>query len=294
MSILLDRFTRVLVHGASGAIGRYQAAGMRAYGTNVVGLVTRTPDAASDIPVLPTIRDAHAAVDAELMVSYAAGRHVYAAAAEAFAAGIRIVVAVAEDVPFRDIVRARCAAEAVGGMLVGPNTNGILTPGEARVGFFAAEFGLPGRVGVISRSGTLSYGALIELGRAGVGQSTVVGVGGGLARGVSAVAIRKLFEADAATDAVVLLGEVGSTAEEELAADVSARPGKPVVALIVGAVGDADESMGHAGSLVYDGRGQFEDKVRVLRAAGVRVLSHLGELADAVTQALEGSREVSG
>src|SRR6202022_1298513 len=117
------------------------------------------------------------------------------AAADAFSAGIHTVVAVAEDVPFRDVVRARCAADVAGGVLIGPNRKGILTPGEARVGFFASEFGMPGPVGVISRSGTLSYGALLELNGAGIGQTTVVGIGGGLARGASAVAIRRLFEA---------------------------------------------------------------------------------------------------
>jgi succinyl-CoA synthetase alpha subunit len=212
---------------------------------------------------------------------------------EAFHAGIRTVVAVAEDVPFRDIVDARRAAESAGAVLIGPNTNGILTPGEARVGFFAQEFGSRGRVGVISRSGTLSYGALIELTRAGIGQSTVVGIGGGLARGTSALMVREMFEADAQTDAIVLLGEVGSTDEESLAASIRARPGKPVVALVIGAVGSSDTAMGHAGAIVYDGLGGFDSKVAALRDAGVHLVAHLGELAAKVKGVIGSQAEVT-
>jgi succinyl-CoA synthetase alpha subunit len=293
MTILLDRTTRVLVHGASGAIGRYQTTGMRAYGTNVVGRISRSGEQGGEIPSFRSIGEAQAAVRADLLVSYAGAGYVGACAAEAFKAGIRTVVAVAEDVPFRDIVAARDAGRAARGLLIGPNTNGILSPGEARVGFFASEFGSPGRVGVVSRSGTLIYGALIELSRVGIGQSTVVGIGGGLARGTSALTVRDMFEADNATDVVVLLGEVGSTEEEDLAAGVKARPGKPVVALIIGAVGSPDDAMGHSGALVYDGKGGFEDKVGALRDAGVHVISHLGELAETVKRVAARSAGVA-
>jgi succinyl-CoA synthetase alpha subunit len=221
-----------------------------------------------------------------MLVSYATGRFVRDAAVEAFSAGIRTVVAVAEDVPFRDIVDARRAAEHADGILIGPNTNGILTPGEAVVGMFAPEFGRPGYVGVISRSGTLSYGALLELERAGLGQSTVVGIGGGLARGTSAAHVLGLFDRDPDTYVVLLLGETGSTEEEEVADAVAGGLSTPVVALVVGAVGDPGQLMGHAGAIVYSGRGTFDDKRASLAQAGVTVAEHLGELAHLVQCAL--------
>ncbi len=285
MSILLDETTRVLVHGASGSIGRYQLEGMHRYGTHVVGAVSRTPVVDLEwLPTYPTITDAQLVAEADLLVSYASGRFVGATAIEAFQAGILTVVAVAEDVPMRDIVAARRAARAAHGRLIGPNTNGIFTPGVARVGFFSPEFGMPGAVGVISRSGTLSYGALIQMRTVGLGQSTVVGIGGGIARGTGAAEGLGLFDADSATRAVVYLGETGSQEEESLAEVVRAGISKPVIALIVGEVGGGQDGLGHAGAVIFDGRGDVASKRRTLEAAGVRVVTHLGELVTALLE----------
>jgi succinyl-CoA synthetase alpha subunit len=287
MSILLGRNTRVLVHGASSTVGAYQTGRMRAYGTHVVGVVSREPTLGHELPTYSNLTEAQLELGADLVVSYASGRYLKPTATECFEAGIGTVVVVAEEVRFRDVVSARSLAREVGAIMVGPNTNGILTPGEAFVGTFAPDFGLPGRVGVISRSGTLGYGALLEMMRAGIGQSTVVGIGGAMARGLSAAEALRQFEEDPATDAVLMLGETGSHEEEGVAELVgSGTVGKPVAAFVVGRVGRANELMGHAGAVVYDSGRTFADKVSMLSEAGVAVISHLGDLAETVQSIL--------
>jgi succinyl-CoA synthetase alpha subunit len=287
VSILLDGDTRVLVHGASSTVGAYQVGRMRAYGTNVVGVVSRDPVRDHGVPTYPNLTEAQRALGADLVVSYAGGQYLKPTAAECFKAGIRTLVVVAEEVRFRDVVSARSMAREVGATMVGPNTNGILTPGEAFVGTFAPEFGLPGRVGVISRSGTLGYGALLEMMHAGIGQSTAVGIGGAMARGLGAPEALRLFDEDPATDAVLMLGETGSREEEGLAELVgSGAVGTPVAAFVVGRVGRPNQLMGHAGAVVYDSGRTFSDKVAMLSEAGVTVISHLGALADTMQSIL--------
>lgn len=294
VTILLDSTTRVLVHGTSGPIGGYQLDGMRRYGTRIVAVISRSPLSLDWAPTYVSIRDAQADVRGDLLVTYASGRYVGAVAAEAFEAGVRTVVAVAEDVPMRDVIATRQIATAKGARLIGPNTNGILSPGAARVGFFSPEFGMPGSVGVISRSGTLGYGALVELGRIGVGQSTVVGIGGGIARGTSAAEVFRLFESDVATRAVVFLGETGSREEEELAAALRQSASKPLFVLLAGVDGGGEDGMGHAGAVIFDGTGTIDSKRKILQASGAIVVRHLGELNDALKEFRSVSTEVKG
>lgn len=292
MSVLLDASTQVLVHGASGAIGRYQLEGMRRYGTRIVGVISRSPLDLDWAPAYSTVEEAQRDVRADLLVTYGSGRFVGNTAVEAFKAGIATVVAVAEDVPMRDVVAARRAAHATGARFIGPNTNGIMSPGLARVGFFSPEFGMPGSIGVISRSGTLSYAALLELNRAGIGQSTIVGIGGGIARGSSAVEILRLFEQDADTNAVLFLGESGSQEEEGLAMAIRDGTTKPLVALLVGEVGGGQEGLGHAGAVIFDGTGDIETKRKTLEKAGATVIRHLGELSGSLREFQSTIREV--
>jgi len=284
VTILLDRATPVIVHGAGGAVGAYQVQKMLDYGTRVVGIVSRGTLEGSDVARFADITSAQRSVPAQLLVSYASAARVRDAAVEALDCGIPTVVAVAEEVPFRDVVTVRTAARSAGGRFIGPNTNGILSPGEARVGFFSQEFATPGRVGMISRSGTLSYAVLTELKQRGLGVSTAVGIGGGLVRGTGATELMDLFEQDPATDLIVYLGEIGSGEEEAVAERVEAGYTKPVVALIVGRVGDPGQAMGHAGAVVYGETLSFEAKVRRLEAAGVAVARHLGEIAERVEE----------
>jgi len=270
---LLPRCTAVIHHGGSGTM----------YGSLANGLPQVVlPQGADNF--VNAQRCAVAGVGTVVMPDDVGAARVRDAAVEALDCGIPTVVAVAEEVPFRDVVTVRTAARSAGGRFIGPNTNGILSPGEARVGFFSQEFATPGRVGMISRSGTLSYAVLTELKQRGLGVSTAVGIGGGLVRGTGATELMDLFEQDPATDLIVYLGEIGSGEEEAVAERVEAGYTKPVVALIVGRVGDPGQAMGHAGAVVYGETLSFEAKVRRLEAAGVAVARHLGEIAERVEE----------
>lgn len=282
MSILIDEHTRVAVQGITGTGGRFHAGSMREYGTRVVAGVSpgHGGERVSDIPVYDTLADAARATPIDLSVIFVGGMHFLAAVTEAVRRGIPTIVAMAEVIPHLDILRAVALSRAHGVRLIGPNTNGLISPGKAKVGFFPKELDLAGHIGVISRSGTLAYAALIALQSRGLGQSTVVGIGGSAARGYSMAEALRDFEADEATRAIVLLGEIGGGEEQEAAALVrSGRVRKPVLATVVGACAPSGREMGHAGALVADEASSFEGKVEALGQAGIDVSLDLEELA---------------
>jgi succinyl-CoA synthetase alpha subunit len=282
MAILVDRRTRVCLQGITGRMGEFQAREMLAYGTNLVAGVSPGHDggAIDRVPVFGSVCKAVAETGAVLSLIYVAAPRLKDAVFEAIDAGIHTIVCVAEFVPVHDMVLVMRRVRETGTRLIGPNCSGVISPGEAKVGFYCDEVCTPGRVGVIAKSGTLSYAALAELKRAGIGASTVVGIGGDDIRGTTFRDCLELFESDLRTDAMLLIGEVGGTEEERAAEYVAAHCKKPVVAFVAGRTIPPGRTIGHAGSMVLGTRGSYEAKVAALVAAGVRVATLLEEIPD--------------
>jgi succinyl-CoA synthetase alpha subunit len=282
VSIFLEGGTRILVQGITGTGGQAHARSMLAYGTAVVAGVSpgHGGETVAGLPVYETCHEAVRSHPVDMSVCFAGGRYVLDAIYEAADAGIKTVVCIEEFVPLQDSLRASRYCIARGCRLVGPNCNGIITPGQSKVGFFPEELSLPGTVGIASRSGTLTYGAMLALQRRGVGQSTVVGIGGARIKGTSFVDCLAAFAADADTRKVLLLGEIGGSDEEDAAAYLSSGYSKPVVALIVGRSAPPNVPMGHAGAIVREGRGGWDDKVAALERVGVTVAANLDEAAE--------------
>lgn len=283
MSIVVDKRTSVLVQGITGRQGRFHTQQMLAYGTNVVAGVTpgRGGTEAEGVPVFDTVRAAAEkhSIDASALFTPAAA--VKDAALEAMEAGIRTLVIITEHVPVHDAMEIIAYAGHVGATIIGPNTYGIVSPGQCKIGIAPSTIFLPGRVGVAARSGTLSYEIVGGLTAAGVGQSTVVGIGGDRVVGQSFVDILRLFEADSSTSVVVLIGEIGGTAEEDAALYISEMT-KPVVAYIAGQSAPPGKRMGHAGAIIERGKGAYYRKREALQEAGVRVAELPSEVTDAV------------
>jgi succinyl-CoA synthetase alpha subunit len=265
---------------------------MLGYGTKVVAGVSpgHGGERLESVPVFDSCAEATSETGAEFSVCFVGGAHVLDAVCEAVDAGIHSIVCIEEFVPIKDIVRAKryCAASSC--RLIGPNCNGILSPGKAKVGFFPDELSLPGPVGIASRSGSLTYGAMLELHALGLGQSTVVGIGGASVKGTSFVDCLELFADDDQTEVVVLLGEIGGEDEEAAARHVQ-RQGypKPVAALVVGRVAPPGVHMGHAGAIVAADQGGYDAKVLALQEAGVTVAPELETLAAKVRDELDRS-----
>lgn len=292
MSILIDATTTVAIQGVTGTGGRFHTISMREYGTRVVAGVSpgHAGELVGGVPVYDTLADASRAHAIDMTVIFVGGDNLLPAVTDAVRCGIPKIVCMAEVVPHLDILRAVALAKLNGATLIGPNTNGLMTPGQAKVGFFPRELDLAGPVGVISRSGTLSYAALLSLQSRGLGQSTIVGIGGSAARGFSAAAALRAFEGDPATRVMVLLGEIGASEEQDAAALVaSGEVTKPVVSVVVGRCAPKDQEMGHAGALVSGRESSWSYKVDVLTAAGVKVSASLDELADEVSRAVGAS-----
>jgi succinyl-CoA synthetase alpha subunit len=282
MSILVNRETRLLVQGVTGREGQFHTAQMLAYGTNVVAGVTpgRGGEWVLDGKV-PVFDSAHAAVEmtgANASVIFVPARFVADAIIEAADAGIDLVVCITEGVPVQDMMRVRTYLDQHSVRLVGPNCPGILTPGECKVGIIPGNIAVPGSVGVVSRSGTLTYEVLYALKLFGMGASTCVGIGGDPVNGTNFVDVLAMFEADPYTDEVVLIGEIGGS-DEEKAADYIARfMTKPVAAFIAGQTAPPGKRMGHAGAIIEGGSGTAADKIAALQAAGVKLARHPEEI----------------
>lgn len=292
MAILLDRTTRVLLQGITGPMGRFQAEEMRRYGTNLVAGVSpgRGGDRVADVPVFDTVERAVAATGAEMAIMYIAAARVKDAIFEAIDAGIRSIVCVAEFMPVHDMVAIKRRVVEAGVRLIGPNCSGLISPGRAKVGFYSAEVAVPGDIGVMAKSGTLSYVVLLEMKRRGLGTSTIVGVGGDEIKGTTFADCLELFDADPATRAMVIVGEVGGR-DEEMAADyVRQRGRKPVVAYVAGRTIPRGQSIGHAGAIVVGNKGSYESKVRALNDAGVRVANTVEEIPRLLLESRQDGR----
>lgn len=274
MSILLNRRTKVLVQGITGKIGSVQTHWMKEYGTNIVAGVTPGKGGAEveGVPVFDSVEEAVRATGAEASVFFVPASGVLDAFFETVAAGIGLIVAVPEHVPVHDVMRMRALAEDHGVFALGPTTPGILTPGEAKMGIMPASLFTPGRIGIISRSGTLAYELAGILSQAGYGQSTVVGMGADPVSLTTLTHLLELFEHDADTDSVVIVGEVGGAQEETAAEYIARAMSKPVAAYIAGRFAPEGKRMGHAGAIVRGNTGTYAGKCAVLAEAGVRVL----------------------
>lgn len=284
MSILINRNTRLVVQGITGHEGQFHTQQMIAYGTTVVAGVTpgRGGEWVMDgkIPVFDSMKLAVEATGANTSVIFVPARGAPDAMYEAADAGISLIVCITEGVPLQDMMRVRSYLDSRNIQLIGPNCPGLLTPGESKVGIIPGNIAIPGDVGVVSRSGTLTYEVLYALKLVGMGASTCVGIGGDPVKGLNFVDVLALFEADPHTDRVVLIGEIGGSDEEKAADFVANRMTKPVVAFIAGQTAPPGRRMGHAGAIVEGGSGLAADKIRALEAAGVRVARHPEEIAE--------------
>jgi len=273
MAILIDRGTRVVVQGITGKIGSFQTRLMINYGTNVVAGVTPGKGGRSldGVPVFDSVYEAIDNTSAEVGISFVPGAYAADAAEEAVDAGLRLEVVLAEGVPLSDTARMLTFASKRGSIIIGPDTSGLISPGRAKLGVQPHHLFSEGRVGVISRSGALSYETAKVLTENGIGQSTVIGLGGGPMWGLTHQKALEMFRSDKDTEAVVLLGEIGGDIEEEAAEYVKRGYPKPVIALIVGRSAPSGQKMGHAGAIVQEGRGTAQGKIAALRDAAALI-----------------------
>jgi succinyl-CoA synthetase alpha subunit len=273
VSILVDKDTRLLVQGITGREGSFHTEQMVEYGTNVVAGVTPggKGKAVAGVPVFDTVADAVEATQANASIIYVPARFAPDAVYEAVDAGIPFVVCITEGIPVADMVPVYAYVRQRGARLLGPNCPGLITPEQAKVGIMPGFIHAPGPVGLVSRSGTLTYEVVDALTRAGLGQSTAVGIGGDPVIGTSFVDVLELFQADPATEAIVMIGEIGGSDEEVAAEFIRNRVDKPVVGFIAGRTAPPGKRMGHAGAIISGGTGTAAEKVAALEAAGVRV-----------------------
>ncbi len=278
MSILVDERTRLLVQGITGREGLFHSAHMLEYGTRIVAGVTPGKGGEwvleSKVPVFDTVAMAVEATGANCSVLFVPARFAADAILETAAAGIPLAVCITEGIPVQDMMRVRRLLDLKGTRLVGPNCPGLLTPGACKVGIIPGHIAERGKIGIVSRSGTLTYEVLYALKTSGQGTSTCVGIGGDPINGTSFVDVLGMFEEDPHTEKVVLIGEIGGTDEERAAEFISEHMTKPVVAFVAGRTAPPGKRMGHAGAIVEGGTGLASDKIRVLEAAGVRVADH--------------------
>jgi len=291
VSILVDRDTRVLVQGITGREGSFHTEQMVEYGTNVVSGVTPGGKGKSvaGAPVFDTVADAVAETAPNVAIIFVPARFAPDAMYEAIDNDLPLVVCITEGIPVADMVPVYAHAQNWGSRLLGPNCPGLITPGEAKVGIMPGFIHTPGPVGVVSRSGTLTYEVVDALSRAGTGQSTAVGIGGDPVIGTSFVDVLGLFEADAATEAIVLIGEIGGNDEETAASFIQEHVTKPVVGFIAGQTAPPGKRMGHAGAIISGGSGTAAEKMAALEAAGVLVVDRPSAVPGAIQAALRTS-----
>lgn len=273
MSVLVGKDTRLVVQGFTGKEGTFHAEQMIEYGTNVIGGVTPGKGGTKHLerPVFNTVADAVKQEGANTSVIFVPPAFASDAIIEAALAGIGVIVCISEGIPTKDMILAKDIVNRYGSVLVGPNCPGIITPGEAKIGIMPGMIFSRGSIGVISRSGTLTYEAVDQLTKAGLGQSTAIGIGGDPVIGTTHIDAVKLFNEDPETEAIVLIGEIGGTAEEEAAAYIRQHVKKPVVAFIAGRTAPPGRRMGHAGAIVSGGKGTAQDKMKALAEAGITV-----------------------
>jgi len=295
MSILINKRTRVICQGFTGRQGTFHSEQCLAYGTKLVGGVTpgRGGEQHLGLPVFNTVRDAVKATGASATMIYVPAPYAADSILEAADAGIELITCITEGVPVNDMVRVKAALAGSGARLIGPNCPGIITPDECKIGIMPGFIHKRGCVGIVSRSGTLTYEAVFQTTRNGLGQSTCVGIGGDPVRGMNFIDVIELFERDPQTEAIIMVGEIGGSDEEAAAEHIRRFVTKPVVAYIAGVTAPAGKRMGHAGAVIAGGKGTAEDKYRALERARVRTVRSPAELGSAVKKLLGGKAAVS-
>ena len=289
MSILVDRNTRVICQGITGKVGEFHTRGCLEYGTRMVGGVTpgKGGETIADLPVFNTVAEARDATGANATMIFVPPPFAADAILEAVAAEVELVIAVTEGIPVLDMARVLPAFENSKSRLIGPNCPGVITPGQCKIGIMPGYIHTPGNVGVMSRSGTLTYEAVWQLTQLGHGQSTCVGLGGDPLVGSSFIDILELFEQDDDTHAILMMGEIGGSAEEEAAAYVKKHITKPVAAFIAGRTAPPGKRMGHAGAIISGGKGTAEAKLEALRAAGIEIAETPADMGTAMVRAVQ-------
>ena len=289
MSILVDRDTRVICQGFTGAQGTFHSEQSIEYGTKMVGGVT--PGKGSQkhlgLPVFDTVKEASDSTGAEASVIYVPAPFCKESILEAVDAGIQLIVCITEGIPTQDMLVAKEKCDQAGVRLIGPNCPGIITPGQCKIGIMPGHIHMPGKVGIVSRSGTLTYEAVKQTTDYAFGQSSCVGIGGDPIPGSNFIDILRLFEQDQKTEAIVMIGEIGGTAEEEAADFIGDNVSKPVLAYIAGVTAPPGKRMGHAGAIISGGKGTAEEKFSALNGAGVKTVRSLAEIGS-------GLREICG